>query len=183
MNCGIHRCAAKCHQGRCEDCKHMIECACYCGNERKKVPCIEENINKTDYACDKECERILACGNHKCFQKCHKEVCKECVLLPKFIKSCPCGKKPIKEDERKSCLDPILTCTDKCAKPLKCGPLSNPHKCLVKSFRHFFLILFIANSTFSFRQFATPKIVHRVLKRAKSGVVVEEKKKQSHVRT
>lgn len=73
---------------------------------------------------------MLACENHKCLEKCHKGACKECLLLPKFIRSCPCGKKVIKEGERISCIDPIPTCPEKCSKFLKCGSLSSPHKCM-----------------------------------------------------
>lgn len=129
LNCGIHRCKEICHQGECEECKEMICCTCECGSETKQIPCTKENINETSYTCEKVCGKLLKCGNHYCTEKCCKE-CKECVLLPKFIKTCPCGKRAIKEGERNSCTDPLITCKSQCSKPLKCGLLSNPHKCL-----------------------------------------------------
>lgn len=129
LNCTIHRCSKNCHQGECDVCQEVISVACYCNNEKKEIPCAAENLGVTSYSCDKECGKTLLCGNHNCIQKCHEGPCKECQLLPKFIKYCPCGNKPIKEGDRSSCLDEIKTCGGKCQKPLKCGPLSSPHKC------------------------------------------------------
>jgi transcriptional repressor NF-X1 len=130
LNCTIHKCSKNCHQGDCGECQEMILCACFCGSDKKEIPCVAENLGVTSYACEKECGKTLSCENHKCLQKCHEGPCKECQLMPKFIKNCPCGKTSIKDGERTSCLDEIKTCSGKCSKPLKCGPLSAPHKCM-----------------------------------------------------
>ena len=71
--------------------------------------------------------RILDCGNHNCQNVCHIGVCKECLLKPSILTSCPCGKTPVFDllgghDVRKSCLDPVPTCKLMCGKVLPCSP-------------------------------------------------------------
>ena len=64
--------------------------------------------------------KTLGCGNHVCKETCHPGVCGDCELLPGMITSCYCGKSSL-EEERKSCLDPIPTCSKICDKILPCG--------------------------------------------------------------
>lgn len=71
--------------------------------------------------------RTLDCGNHNCQNVCHIGVCKECLLKPSILTSCPCGKTPVFDllgghDVRKSCLDPVPTCKLMCGKVLPCSP-------------------------------------------------------------
>ena len=42
---------------------------------------------------------------------------------------CPCGKKKLDENLRKSCLDDIPSCGEVCDKILNCGPVGNNHHC------------------------------------------------------
>lgn len=132
LNCGIHKCLKTCHQGECDSCSQEIECVCYCENEKKNLPCTVENFDKVKFSCEQECKKMLACQNHECQEKCHSGNCKSCKLLPEYVKSCPCGKMPIKMGERKTCIDPIPICEGKCGKALRCGKLSQPHVCAKK---------------------------------------------------
>lgn len=129
LNCQIHKCKDKCHQGHCQNCPEELECKCFCGSETKKLPCTVENVDNTKYSCENDCGKILNCGNHKCSEKCHDKDCKPCGLLPEFIKTCPCKRMTLKPGQRVSCDDPIPLCGNICKKPLRCGSLSAPHLC------------------------------------------------------
>ncbi|KAG0465790.1 hypothetical protein HPP92_019954 [Vanilla planifolia] len=78
------------------------------------------------FSCNSVCNRSLSCGNHLCGKVCHPGPCGECELLPGKINTCHCGKMRFVE-ERKTCLDPIPTCSEVCGKPLVC----NIHFCKI----------------------------------------------------
>ena len=67
--------------------------------------------------------RLLKCGNHRCLAKCHPGECRECVLLPHNVLTCPCGSTDLLflGMPRESCLDPIACCSKVCGKKLHCG--------------------------------------------------------------
>ena len=94
------------------------------------------------------CGKLLACGNHTCTKICHNNNennensllnligksrednnCETCSLTPNIVKTCPCGKKNLEENSRKSCLDSIPSCGQVCEKILSCGPVGNNHLC------------------------------------------------------
>ncbi|CAG7703751.1 unnamed protein product [Allacma fusca] len=136
LNCGVHSCTGNCHEGACDPCGVLIRLECHCGKNSKSVPCTVETRNQHFYSCDRTCNRILTCSNHRCEDKCHP-ICKPCKLAPSQIKSCPCGKTSIAEAckirgerTRASCTDPIPTCGKPCLKELKCGGTRDRHRCL-----------------------------------------------------
>lgn len=96
---------------------------CYCGQSQRTVPCTPENSMIVYYSCRKPCGKKLACGNHTCQTPCHVGPCGPCSALT--VHSCPCGKRPLTQDEldnRTSCLQSVQTCGQPCEKPLECGP-------------------------------------------------------------
>ncbi|KAK3932809.1 Protein shuttle craft [Frankliniella fusca] len=132
LNCGVHLCEKTCHSGSCEPCSLKVKQVCFCKKESREVDCLAENQGILQFSCNGICEHDLACGNHKCNDKCHEGNCKPCQLTPAVITHCPCGKTELStniEELRKSCLDPIPTCGKICSKRLPCGQPSNPHTC------------------------------------------------------
>ncbi|KAK1277617.1 NF-X1-type zinc finger protein NFXL1 [Acorus gramineus] len=130
LDCGRHRCGRTCHVGPCEPCGVSMTASCFCGKSSEVIVC-GEMVMKGEvvegsgvFSCEAVCGRVLSCGNHSCVEKCHPGPCGECEFLPKNVKTCPCGKAPL-EEERRSCLDPIPTCSDVCGKLLRC----RTHRC------------------------------------------------------
>lgn len=67
-----------------------------------------------------------------CEETCHENECKPCQLTPDIVTHCPCGQTTLSSDpdkERKTCSDPIPTCSKICSRKLTCGQPSNPHVC------------------------------------------------------
>jgi len=96
---------------------------CYCGKSKRQVPCTPENAKVIYYTCGNLCEKKLSCENHLCQKLCHVGQCDPCIALS--VNTCPCGKRPLTENElcnRTSCIQPIPTCGQPCGKPLECGP-------------------------------------------------------------
>lgn len=129
LTCSVHNCHDPCHQGPCKPCSVVLDMKCYCGKESRNELCTPENAGITTYSCDKICDQLLSCNNHRCELKCHSQKCGRCLLSPEFVKSCPCGKTNILEDKRKNCNDSVPLCKAQCLKALKCGPLASPHVC------------------------------------------------------
>jgi len=75
--------------------------------------------------------RLLDCGNHRCKEKCHTGPCKQCVLQPHNVVTCPCGSTDLLYlgMPRASCLDPIPCCPKVCGKTLHCGVHTCPKTC------------------------------------------------------
>lgn len=129
LNCGLHKCGDGCHQGECTPCSESIAMNCFCGKESKTEPCDSDNALVTKYSCDKVCDQVLSCKNHRCELKCHSQNCGGCKLSPEVVKSCPCGRVQIKDGLRTSCTDDIPLCKSLCSRALECGPLASPHVC------------------------------------------------------
>ncbi|XP_064973085.1 NF-X1-type zinc finger protein NFXL1-like [Musa acuminata AAA Group] len=127
LSCGRHRCERICHTGACSPCRVLVTASCFCNKKIEIVLCGDmvvkgdvQTIGDGVFSCNSICGRVLSCGNHFCGEKCHPGPCGECELLPEKIKSCYCGKTKL-ENGRKSCLDPIPTCSGLCEKVLSCG--------------------------------------------------------------
>ncbi|KAF9932953.1 FKBP12-associated protein [Linnemannia zychae] len=140
LGCGKHSCTSLCHPGLCPPCQEFEEQKCYCGKHERKARCgdgdakttLIEGVEKVGfYECYETCDRLLACGHHKCTKPCHPQDSDpgECSARPEVVKTCPCGSKPIetvtKGKVRTSCLDPIPSCGGVCKKVLSCG-----HRCM-----------------------------------------------------
>lgn len=86
--------------------------------------CIQLNLNR---------RRPYKCGKHVCKDLCHP--CNApstlCPFDPSVVKTCPCGSLSIPDllsgSDRKSCSDPVPTCSSVCNKLLACG-----HRCKKK---------------------------------------------------
>lgn len=130
LSCGRHRCQKMCHVGPCDPCMVLIDASCFCEKTKDLLTCGdlmvkgEVNMKNGLFACSSSCDKKLKCGNHFCSETCHPGHCGECESLPSKIKKCHCGKTYLKE-QRKSCLDPIPTCSLICEKLLPCGA----HRC------------------------------------------------------
>ncbi|KAL1318296.1 hypothetical protein HN51_070567 [Arachis hypogaea] len=126
LECGRHRCERICHVGACDPCQVLINASCFCSKKVEVLPCGDMTMKGEFtaeagvFTCGSNCGRKLSCGNHMCNEICHPGSCGECDLLPRRVNTCCCGKTKL-DEERKSCLDPIPTCSQVCAKSLPCG--------------------------------------------------------------
>ncbi|XP_011083338.1 NF-X1-type zinc finger protein NFXL1 [Sesamum indicum] len=126
LGCGRHHCERICHVGPCDPCQVLLNASCFCKKKVEVVLCgdmiVKGEVKGEDgvFSCSLTCEKKLNCGNHVCHETCHPGPCGECELLPSKIKTCCCGKTSLNED-RRSCLDPIPTCSQICGKILPCG--------------------------------------------------------------
>lgn len=133
LNCGIHHCTKPCHAEDCEKCNEEILQNCFCEKKTsRRVTCSENLKDRNYFSCGMQCECRLNCENHSCKTICHPGECDQCALSPEVVKFCHCGKTTILDlipDGRKSCLDEIPSCKNRCQKTLKCGPPGNKHMC------------------------------------------------------
>ncbi|KAK9665439.1 hypothetical protein RND81_14G112400 [Saponaria officinalis] len=126
LDCGRHRCDQICHLGPCGPCTVPLNASCFCRKKSEMVLCgdltLKGDINADNglFPCTSICGKKLKCGHHSCPNVCHPGPCGECELLPSKVKSCYCGKTSLR-DQRKTCLDPIPTCSGVCGKSLPCG--------------------------------------------------------------
>ena len=121
LNCQNHKCQLQCHEGPCSKCEVVETQVCFCGQDKKTVPC-----GQTAYCCEQVCNKTLDCDNHQCQDTCHRGPCKPCPLTPEKLKKCGCGKLPLialGAGNRTSCLDPVPSCGLPCGKKLVCGHL------------------------------------------------------------
>lgn len=132
LNCELHTCSEKCHIGKCPACVEKVDQRCHCTKQERQVACTRDSHDKHNYSCGKPCGRDLSCGNHKCKDCCHSGDCRLCKLSPEVVTSCPCGKMPVVQGQRTSCLDPVPVCEGICGKTLRCGKAANPHHCTSK---------------------------------------------------
>lgn len=112
LECTLHRCSLKCHEGACPPCSETLKQECFCGKVGRKIRCSSEFKGITKYSCGEVCEKELLCGNHKCSKICHDGDCELCANAPEQVKYCPCGKMKLEEGIRSSCCDPIPCCDE-----------------------------------------------------------------------
>ncbi|CAM8943298.1 unnamed protein product [Rhodiola kirilowii] len=119
LGCGKHMCSKGCHSGECGKCPLQGRRTCPCG---KKV---YEGMSCDVLAplCGSTCEKLLACGFHKCPERCHRGPCIETCRTVVF-KSCRCGglrkEIPCYQD---------LACERKCNKVRDCGRHACRRRC------------------------------------------------------
>lgn len=118
LECTIHFCDLKCHEGSCTKCSKILRQECFCGKVGRKVPCTSEYIGSSRYSCGELCGKILSCGNHKCPQICHNGDCESCTYAPEHIMFCPCGQTKLEKGSRNSCLDPVPCCDKVSSAPI-----------------------------------------------------------------
>ncbi|EDQ88887.1 uncharacterized protein MONBRDRAFT_37362 [Monosiga brevicollis MX1] len=110
LACGFHRCEVTCHSGPCAPCAGQLQRACPCGKSTyPDLPCTE-----TVPTCGSTCDRMLACGEHRCVRQCHYGDCGACMQTQQV--SCRCG-----AQTKELACGTSLTCTRKCGRILPCG--------------------------------------------------------------
>ncbi|KAJ7145342.1 hypothetical protein C8R43DRAFT_546162 [Mycena crocata] len=141
--CGIHICARQCHTDDCDPCAVREQARCWCGKEEREVgcgegdavPCSHDAVAEPwtgRFACAGTCDRLFACGTHRCSRPCHPEngPAAECPRAPGRVRACPCGRRPILPatsqgatpfPARPDCAAPIPTCASPCGTVLPCG--------------------------------------------------------------
>ncbi|KHJ90081.1 NF-X1 type zinc finger, partial [Oesophagostomum dentatum] len=80
-----HPCNEPCHPGPCPECPVMLTRRCNCGAIQKAIRC----GSTVEVKCDKVCDRLLACGEHRCARVCHEGDCDKCEVVVK--QDCFCG--------------------------------------------------------------------------------------------
>ncbi|KAJ7800446.1 hypothetical protein B0H14DRAFT_3785499 [Mycena olivaceomarginata] len=87
LACGAHTCTRPCHADACDPCVVRETTRCWCGKHEKEVSCGEgeavpcssfspsspeaEELWIGRFACADSCDRLFACGVHRCAQPCH----------------------------------------------------------------------------------------------------------------
>ncbi|CAI8057869.1 NF-X1-type zinc finger protein NFXL1 [Geodia barretti] len=115
LDCGLHSCEQRCHDGQCGECGEMIEQSCVCGRESKQLGC-----TAPPWQCSQVCGELLSCGCHSCQRVCHSGPCGGCPRSG--TRTCPCGK----TEHDIPCTEEVATCKDTCGKDLLCSQ----HKCM-----------------------------------------------------
>ncbi|KAJ7293231.1 hypothetical protein C8J57DRAFT_1161770 [Mycena rebaudengoi] len=141
LACDVHICALKCHTDACGPCAVREQARCWCGKEEHEVGCGEGeaiSCSRDDapetwigrFACAGNCDRLFACGTHRCKLPCHPSSgpATECPRSPARVRTCPCGRRPIKPSDspdafpaRLNCDARIPTCSSPCGQILPCG--------------------------------------------------------------
>ncbi|KAJ7096711.1 hypothetical protein B0H15DRAFT_54387 [Mycena belliarum] len=143
LACGAHTCKLECHTDACLPCDVRETVRCWCGKEKREVACgtgeaiacSRDGDGATEtwvgqFACTETCDRLFACGIHRCSQPCHPESgpAAECPRAPARIRTCPCGRRSISPSsapnafpERADCAAPIPTCSSPCGSIFACG--------------------------------------------------------------
>ncbi|XP_055535843.1 NF-X1-type zinc finger protein NFXL1 [Wyeomyia smithii] len=147
LDCQIHRCSERCHQGNCGQCVELIRKSCRCGNTSKEVACYKQlncetkckNIKSCNkhpcnrkccdgdcLPCDKLCGKTLPCGKHKCSSLCHHGPCYPC--NQKATVKCRCGGTTVEVPCGREKKVGSPKCRLPCRIHSKCHH-SNPHNC------------------------------------------------------
>ncbi|KAL9648296.1 hypothetical protein ABK040_001713 [Willaertia magna] len=150
LDCKKHYCKDICHEGKCNDCKELINAICYCGKEQlNQVICskfngnefIVEKLNHTTdnkndneeqdeeeliyrtYCCNNYCKKLLPCGEHYCDKLCHLGKC----IKSKKSEWITNTMNPNEEEEGIDEYIKKFGCYQQCRKELQCG-----HFCKMK---------------------------------------------------
>jgi hypothetical protein len=127
LQCGVHKCAAKCHEGPCAECAVSEAATCWCGESTRTVHC---PARASPFGCGRPCGGALSCGIHKCPGDCHAPVssaapCGDCPRMPSVATRCACGKAAVADLKgapvRTACTDPLASCGAACDRLLPCG--------------------------------------------------------------
>ncbi|XP_021769188.1 NF-X1-type zinc finger protein NFXL2-like [Chenopodium quinoa] len=108
-NCG-HFCLLLCHPGPCPSCPKLVKSKCFCGGVQDVRRC-----GFKEFSCNKQCNKVLDCGIHRCSEICHNDECPPC--REKGVYRCQCGK--VKEE--RECCDRDFRCDNPCGQGLDCG--------------------------------------------------------------
>ncbi|XP_068662679.1 NF-X1-type zinc finger protein NFXL1-like [Aristolochia californica] len=70
LQCGVHLCKEKCHEGDCPPCLVIVAQKCRCGYTSRTVQCYETIEGSYKFVCEKQCGRKKNCGRHRCSERC-----------------------------------------------------------------------------------------------------------------
>ncbi|XP_022660547.1 NF-X1-type zinc finger protein NFXL1-like [Varroa destructor] len=120
LNCGNHECQEMCHkEGDCGVCPQSRPRSCPCGRTKHiDLSCTQLKVP----TCLNTCEKMLSCGMHRCWERCHENDCPTCSEL--VTKSCRCGAK-----NRQLQCGKDFTCDSKCGRQKPCGHICNRKCC------------------------------------------------------
>ncbi|OQR76638.1 NF-X1-type zinc finger protein-like [Tropilaelaps mercedesae] len=120
LNCGNHTCQEMCHQdGDCGICPQSGPRRCPCGRTtRTDISCTQLKVP----TCLNTCEKVLSCGMHRCWERCHEGECPTC--SESVTKSCRCGAK-----KRQLQCGKDFICDIKCGRQKSCGHICSRKCC------------------------------------------------------
>ncbi|SCU90862.1 LAMI_0E03884g1_1 [Lachancea mirantina] len=124
MSCRRHRCTERCCSGKSA-----------ARNREKKIflakDKLDESLVEAKHICLKPCNRLLACGQHSCRQKCHPGSCPPCLESDSNDLVCPCGSTLVPAPVR--CGTTLPPCRHPCVRTrmlkMECGHKPMPHAC------------------------------------------------------
>lgn len=119
--CTHSRCNVLCHPGSCPPCSINVPVSCYCGKEQQRVPC--QLAQRSKFACESPCGKLLNCLRHECERPCHDGVCEPCSI--EVTLDCFCGK----EQQKAACGSERQRCANVCGKLLDCGKHTCERRC------------------------------------------------------
>ncbi|XP_068660458.1 NF-X1-type zinc finger protein NFXL1-like [Aristolochia californica] len=70
LQCGVHLCKEKCHEGDCPPCLVIVDQKCCCGSATRTVQCYQTMEGSYKFVCEKQCGRKKNCGRHRCSERC-----------------------------------------------------------------------------------------------------------------
>lgn len=155
LDCGEHKCDAKCHEGGCEPCQQQVAATCSCGKTQATLPC----LMRRSFRCNKVCKAALSCGKHQCrarccparkgnnadahccrqvcnkklscghncMELCHRGPCPSCPNVVSERLRCRCGAEELMPPQ--PCGTKPPQCNRPCSVPLPCGHPTGSHIC------------------------------------------------------
>ncbi|XP_003737290.1 NF-X1-type zinc finger protein NFXL1 [Galendromus occidentalis] len=120
LSCGLHRCEDRCHRpNECGVCPGSRPRCCPCGRTKyTELSCTQTAVP----TCLNTCEKLLSCGEHRCWNKCHEGDCENCLEM--VLKACRCGAK-----SRQMQCQKAFTCDKKCGRSKPCGHICTRKCC------------------------------------------------------
>jgi NF-X1-type zinc finger protein NFXL1 len=110
LACGHHTCQRVCHDGSCGPCPRAASRTCPCGRSASTLPCTEDVPT-----CGDTCGKLLACGLHRCPERCHRGACSPCSQMVEKECRCRASKRTL------PCGGPPFVCDRKCPRERNCG--------------------------------------------------------------
>lgn len=121
--------------------KNKVTRECKCGKAKFQVKCSSTRVP----ICDRACEKMLACGKHKCEQICHAGECAPCNVDVEQTCSCHGTRRTVKCGSKDHLAFPlgIYECESVCGKELACKNHMCQEKChLGMNFLNIFIKLY-----------------------------------------
>jgi transcriptional repressor NF-X1 len=123
QSCGRHRC-----QRICCPLASIANSAVKGKNKRRTAIPAEDAMDANNiHECDRQCGRMLSCGNHRCEERDHRGNCAPCLQSSFEELFCPCGRTVV---EPPVPCGTVVRCSYPCDRPRPpCGHDRVPHSC------------------------------------------------------